>query len=203
MQIEVDPAVLFAGRNSALSNASRLQADAKLLFINGSYASSFFLVNIATEELGKYALMVSASVEAAQKKLVWKTFWKKFISHKGKTHSLLMLEDLYNFIHGASASIHDRDKNLAYALLQDELKMKSLYCDYKAGVGFSAPEQFIRREFCQLANDLLLERLDMVTLFESQVASKYSAEALVELDLEKFLQASPSASRPSPDSLGK
>jgi AbiV family abortive infection protein len=189
MESEVNLDMLFAGRLAALSNAARLHSDADLLFRCGRYASSFFFANIATEELGKYSLIVSASVEAARGSLVWKSFWKRFRSHKGKTESLLSLENLHDFIHGTSDSLFHQEENKNYAQLQDDVKMKSLYSDYKVDFGFSAPEQIIKRDVCELANELLTSRLDMVTAFESQVASKYRADDLRRLDLEKFLSS--------------
>lgn len=187
MELIVDPAVLFAGRLAALSNATSLYADADFLLQNGRYASSFFLANIATEELGKYALMVSASVDAPQGALDWEKFWKDFRSHKGKTHSLLKLEDFHNFIRGTSDSLSNHEENKDYANLQDEVKMKSLYCDYRSDVGFLAPAQIIRKDICKLANELLAGRLEMVTSFESKVASGYTATDLRQLDKRKYM----------------
>jgi AbiV family abortive infection protein len=187
MELIVDPAVLFAGRLAALSNATSLHSDADFLLQNGRYASSFFLANIATEELGKYALIVSASVGAAHGSLDWKKFWKNFRSHTGKTHSLLMLEDFHNLIRGTSVSMSNHEENKDYAHLQEEVKMKSLYCDYRSDVGFLAPAQIIRKDICKLANELLAGRLEMVTSFESQVASGYTAMDLRRLDKKKYM----------------
>ena len=176
MTNEIPPEVLHSGRVKALDNSKRLRRDAGILFRAGSFASTFFLVQISTEELGKYSLIVSSSNSALHGSLDWKRFWKRFRSHKNKTEVLLSLEDLYNVINKASNNLINTDENRDYASLQDEVKMKSLYSDYTEGHGFSAPSSLISEEVCSLAIQLLDTRIEMVEKFEDEVASKMAWE---------------------------
>jgi len=78
MTIKLTPANLFAGRKKALQNANELFDDAKILFDTGRYARAFFLIQIATEELGKYGIMATSSINALHGSLDWKRFWQRF-----------------------------------------------------------------------------------------------------------------------------
>ena len=140
---------LYKGRLAALENAYHLAADASMLMQNKRFPSSFFLANIATEELGKYALTVSTAVDAAKKSVDWKRFWKNFRSHKGKTQSLLALEDLYNVLIGTSSSLFDREENKKYAVAQEEVKMTALYADFDGARCRSVLPKVVQRDVAQ------------------------------------------------------
>lgn len=178
---------LYKGRLAALENAYHLATDASVLMERQRFSSSFFLANIATEELGKYALTVSTAVDAAKASVDWKRFWKNFRSHKGKTQSLLALEDLHNVLIGTSSSLFNGQENKKYALLQEEVKMRALYADFH-GARFSTPNQVITHEVCGLANELLAQRLEMVISFEEKIASKLTASQLRMLTVEHYLK---------------
>lgn len=181
---ELDLSVLYEGRLRALESATTLHADAALLLARNRYSTSFFIANIATEELGKYALMVNASCLLAQGEIKWSVFWKNFRSHKAKTHALLILESLHDFVCGIASEFPERSLYKDYANLQDEVKMKSLYCDFSIGKGFIAPTSIIKKEICEIANDLLTERLHMVNSFERQIASNFTVEQMRSISLK-------------------
>lgn len=178
MTNEIPSEVLYSGRVKALDNSKRLRRDADILFRAGSFASAFFLVQISTEELGKYSLIVSSSISALHGSLDWKNFWKRFRSHKNKTEVLQSLEDLYNVINKESKKLLNTEENRDYASLQDEVKMKSLYSDYTEGCEFSDPSFLINEEVCSLAIQLLDTRIEMVEKFEDEIASKMAWEKL-------------------------
>ena len=178
MDNDIPPKVLYSGRTKALDNSKRLRRDAGILFRDGSFASAFFLVQISTEELGKYSLIVSSSISALHGSLDWKRFWKRFRSHKNKTEVLLSLKDLYDVINKVSEKLINTETNRDYASLQDEVKMKSLYSDYTRGDGFSSPSSLISEEVCRVAIQLLDTRIEMVEKFEVEIASKMDWEKL-------------------------
>ncbi len=62
--------------------------------------------------------------------------------------------------------------------------MKSLYCDFSIGKGFIAPTSIIKKEICEIANDLLTERLHMVNSFERQIASNFTVEQMRSISLK-------------------
>ena len=187
MTIKLTPANLFAGRKKALQNANELFDDAKILFDTGRYARAFFLIQIATEELGKYGIMATSSISALHGSLDWKRFWQRFRGHKNKTEHLLLLEDLNQFISEKQKDLLNIEENKKYSSMQENVKMKSLYCDIIDGSeDFILPSQIISRKLCETALQLLENRIGLVTSFETEVASKFKLDKLRSEDIERF-----------------
>jgi AbiV family abortive infection protein len=178
---------LFAGRKETLQNAIDLIEDAELLFSSGRYARAFFLAQIATEELGKYVLIVSSAIDAVHGPFSWKQFYQDYRSHKTKTSKLLFFENLYNLINrcGDHILLSEGDKHTA--TLQEHVKMLSLYCDFD-GQGFTVPNEQISDNVATLALKLVKSRLKIVALFEEQVTSVYPFENLTKEHIDRFRQ---------------
>ena len=103
--LKLSPENLFRGREKALKNALELYEDAKMLFDAEKWARSFFLIQIATEELGKYGIIVTSTISAIHGSLDWGRFWRRFKNHKNKTRHILLLEDLHSFIYDSQKEL--------------------------------------------------------------------------------------------------
>lgn len=73
---------LIVAHNKIKANAASLYNEAQLLFENEMYARSYFLLCIASEELGKSIIVISAIVDLMAEEINWRSFWKKLRNHK-------------------------------------------------------------------------------------------------------------------------
>lgn len=179
------PDELFAGRKQVLQNATDLVDDAELLFAAGRHARALFLSQIATEELGKYALIVSSAISAVHGSLSWGEFCRDFRSHNTKTRKLLSLENFHHVLNRRGDHILLSEEDKHYAAIQDKVKMLSLYCDFD-DQGFTVPRGQIPGNVADVALELVKSRLRMVVLFEEQVASVYPFESLTKERIDRF-----------------
>ncbi len=182
---QVRPEELFEGRKQALQNAIDLVIDAEVLQSAGRYARAFFLAQIATEELGKYCLLVSQAVNAVHGSLSWKEFRKGFRNHNQKTRKLLLFENLYNVVNRKGHHLLLTQKDGEMADLQDQAKMLSLYSDL-TDTGFTLPSAQIDYSVAKLAVDLVKFRLEMVVNFERDVASAVPFEEFTREKITAF-----------------
>jgi AbiV family abortive infection protein len=184
---DVSPDILYMARKKVLQNAQSLYEDAKILFENNRWPRSFFLSQIATEELGKYGLIVTSSVWAAHGSLDWNHFRKRFTNHKDKTKHFLLFEGLYHgnlsddFFENFDEN-EDADTKLADSL--EKIKMASLYCDMNKDGMVSLPGNVITKDFCEISLDLLRNRLTLVSNYEKEIASKIDQDRLNKVDME-------------------
>jgi AbiV family abortive infection protein len=185
---QLEPSKLFAGRKKILQNAIDLSKDAEVLFEAARYARAFYLIQIATEELGKYGITTTSAISALHGSLDWKRYWRRFRDHKNKTEHLLLLEDLRHFISGKKDNILNMEENAMYSAMQEDVKMKSLYSDIGDSEEFLLPSEIINKELCEIALRLLKNRLELVTSFESDVASKFDFDKLKSSDIEHFYE---------------
>ena len=123
------PEKLFSCRQKALKNALEIFEDAKILFEAKKWARCFFLIQIATEELGKYGIIVTSTISAIHGSLDWKRFWRRFKDHKNKTRHILVLENLRRFINDPLSELLNTEADIKYAESQEYVKLQSLYCD--------------------------------------------------------------------------
>ncbi len=108
---------IFLARTKALQNAVALYDDATILFKSEKWARAFFIVQIATEELGKYGILSTSSISAIHGTLDWKHFWKRLRNHKNKTQHILLFEDFHQFINKESKTPVFSEANKNYASL--------------------------------------------------------------------------------------
>lgn len=181
---EVSPDILYKARKKALQNAQSLYEDAKLLFDNNRWPRSFFLSQIATEELGKYGFIITSSIWAAHGSLDWNHFRKRFTNHKDKIKHFLLFEDL---CHGNLSDdffenfTENRDADRRDADSLEKIKMASLYFDLDEDGVVSLPENIITKDLCELSLNLLKNRLALVSNYEKEIAGKIGQ---VKLDTE-------------------
>jgi AbiV family abortive infection protein len=81
---ELDLEQLKLGRLVVLKNAEELVVEAEILYENKRWARSFFLSQAASEELGKYMMVVSAIAFVVGGGMNWELFWKRFRNHRAK-----------------------------------------------------------------------------------------------------------------------
>jgi AbiV family abortive infection protein len=161
---EISPAILYKARIKALQNAQSLYEDAKLLFDNNRWPRSFFLSQIATEELGKYGIITTSSVQAFRGSLNWNHFRKRFTNHKNKTKHFLLFEDLYhgNLTDDFFENFNEnRAPDTRHSDSLEKIKMASLYCDMNKDGKVSLPENIITKDFCEITLTLLRKRLTL------------------------------------------
>lgn len=188
---EVSPAILYMARKKVLENVQSLYEDAKLLFENNRWPRSFFLSQIAIEELGKYGIIVTSSVWAVHGSLDWNHFRKRFTNHKDKTNHFLLFEHLYLETQSDAfleESNKIRDANKREADLQEKVKMASLYCDMNKEGMISLPKNIINKELCEISLNLLQNRLALVSNYEKEIACKINIENLNKDELDKLLE---------------
>lgn len=180
------PEKLFAGREKALKNALELLEDSKVLFEAEKWARCFFIIQIATEELGKYGIIVTSTISAIHGSLDWKKFWKRFKDHKNKTRNLLVLESLRQFIEDPLSELLNTEANFKYAESQEYVKMQSLYCDVGDDGEFFAPSEIVTKRDCELSLQLLKHRVSLVTSFENMIAKEFPIGKMKKKDIDRF-----------------
>ena len=166
---EFDAQHLFNSRRTPLGNAVQLQKDSGVLCEAERWSTAFFLTQIATEELGKYCVIVSSAISLFHGSRNWKRFINRFKSHREKTQALLRMERLHNFINGSASNLLDPSGNLTYAQLQETSKMVSLYCDFGDDGQLHNPSELFGEKMCGMTMHLLASRIDIVNSFERDV----------------------------------
>lgn len=133
---------LIVAHNKIKANAASLYNEAQLLFENEMYARSYFLLCIASEELGKSIIVISAIVDLMAEEINWRSFWKKLRNHKDKTGTI-------EFFENAVVSSDDNFtpwRTVAEQISDfEEIKMASLYADIFQ-VDFFTPNEIISAE---------------------------------------------------------
>ncbi len=180
------PEKLFAGREKALKNALELLEDSKVLFEAEKWARCFFIIQIATEELGKYGIIVTSTISAIHGSLDWKRFWKRFKDHKNKTRHILVLENFRRFLDDPLSELLNTEADIKYAEAQEYVKMQSLYCDVGDDGEFFAPSEIVTKRDCELSLQLLNNRVSLVTSFENKVAKKFPIVEMQKKDIDRF-----------------
>ncbi len=180
------PEKLFAGREKALKNALELLEDSKVLFEAEKWARCFFIIQIATEELGKYGIIVTSTISAIHGSLDWKRFWKRFKDHKNKTRHILVLENFRRFLDDPLSELLNTEADIKYAEAQEYVKMQSLYCDVGDDGEFFAPSEIVTKRNCELSLQLLNNRVSLVTSFENKVAKKFPIVEMQKKDIDRF-----------------
>lgn len=182
----IKPEQIFSARIKALQNAKEIYEDAKILFEAGRWARAFFLIQIATEELGKYGILSTTSISAIRGKLNWKYFWKRLKNHRNKTKQVLLFENFHNFINQKKGEIVSLEENTKYASLQENIKMKSLYSDIDPNGSSWKPSEIISKEICNIGLQLLEKRINLVESFEIEVAEKFPINQLTKERIQEF-----------------
>lgn len=186
---KISPIKIFRGRKKVLQNVLSLYEDAKILYKSKRWARSFFLIQIATEELGKYCILISSTISAIHGSLDWKEFRARFKTHKEKTMQILLFEDFKETLDGKNIEIlFDEKSREHYATMQEKIKMMSLYCDIYKNEIVTSPEEIINKDFCKIGLDLLKKRMNLVKSFEKEVASQFKINELKQKDVDNFYE---------------
>jgi len=183
---ELSPNSLYMARKKALQNALSLYEDANLLFENNRWPRSYFLCQIATEELGKYGIITTSGLWAVHGSLDWNHFRKRFTNHRDKTKHLLLFEELY--LGNQSEDLFEDLNRKREANLQEKTKMLSLYCDIHENGVVTTPEDLINKDLCEMSLNFLRNRLNLVSSFENEIACKINMDKLTKEDVEKILE---------------
>lgn len=109
-----------------LKNSKDIYNSSRLLFENKNYNTSFFLIVIALEELGKVVIATSHQTHSLVKTMDEKRFFKSINNHEDKLEVLFLLCD---FIALDNLNI---DKTELFAKSLHKAKLESLYVNFKS-----------------------------------------------------------------------
>lgn len=133
------PAQVAEGMNLALANATRLVADANLLFSHGRLPSAAALSILSIEESGKVSVLRQMVTAETPKEL--QGLWKNYRSHTKK--NILWL--LGQLVQSGARRLDDFkplvDQASEHPELLDQLKQLALYTDCFSGPKWSTPDQ--------------------------------------------------------------
>ena len=142
---------LIVAHNKIKANAASLYNEAQLLFENEMYARSYFLLCIASEELGKSIIVISAIVDLMAEEINWRSFWKKLRNHKFFENAVVSSDDNFTPWRTVAEQISDFE----------EIKMASLYADIFQ-VDFFTPNEIISAEMTKAMLELVKHRLEFI-----------------------------------------
>lgn len=184
----MDPDSLFSYRTVALENAIELCDDAKILLSQERWARCYFLIQIATEELGKYGIIISSSISLKHGSITYKEFLKRFRDHREKIKNLLTFEDFSDFIltEKKDRKLINIEENNKYADMQEETKLKALYSDFDDDGKLKKPSEIIGKEMCLISMKLLENRIKLFKSFEEEIASVISFKKFTKESINKF-----------------
>lgn len=157
-----------AGCKSALKNAEELVEDALVLLDAGRWARCYFLSEIATEELGKYAMLVGAGILLRTTDLLdsdeaWKRLWDGLSNHRRKFWAITAVEDLK-----LGADLTDGDRRRIEAGEENAVKMQALYSDLY-GDEFLRPSEIVAEPEAATVLALVADRLEEQKDFERRL----------------------------------
>ncbi|MFH0816261.1 MAG: AbiV family abortive infection protein [Methanobacteriota archaeon] len=184
---KINAETLYDNRKMALLNARELLNDAQILFESKRWARCFFLVQIATEELGKYGIIISSAMSIKHGSINISSFIKRFKNHKEKTRNILMLEDLKIFIDNKGKSeLFNFDSRKEHAEMQEQLKFRALYADFDERGTLCIPSQLFGRDICSISIKLLEKRVRLMQSFENDIASKFDFNKITKEEIDDF-----------------
>jgi hypothetical protein len=91
-------------------------------------------------------------------------------------------------LHNPESELFSSSENKKYASLQEDLKMKSLYCDVSNGGYFHKPNDVITESICEQSMKFFEKRLAIVTSFENDAASKFPIQDMDSQQVEKYFK---------------
>jgi len=138
-------------------NAEELYDEAEILLEKEKYARSFFLIQIAGEELGKHIMCVGAIVQLAIGKFDFKKFKKSFYNHREKTQSIDVFEKF--ILKNTTLSSFNTIQNDAN--LFEDVKLMSLYCGFIETNAFK-PSEVINKDLVEININILNKRLKLI-----------------------------------------
>lgn len=144
---ELSPKEASKGIDLAITNATELFKDAKLLYDNKSYARAEALAILSIEEIGKTIILRSILLEDNNSNLI--TLWKKYRNHIEK-NKLWMFPTLMSALKGNLKYEHILwlvdPKNKKNSLKLEEQKQNSLYTDCIRKAEWTLPTKTVSKE---------------------------------------------------------
>jgi AbiV family abortive infection protein len=144
------------GMNAAFTNATRLLADAKILFEQERFASACSLAILSIEESGKISILRQLAVATNETEL--KSAWRQYRSHGAKNVQWIVTQ----LIREGARKLDDFsavfDENSDHPIVLDTLKQLGFYSDcYGSAVHWSVPAEAIEKSVVEWA--LLIARV--------------------------------------------
>lgn len=176
--VELTVTELVCGQGKVLENAKNLLYDAGILLQQERSATSFFLMSIAIEELGKYILLTDQIIRIIVGNPRWNMFWKYFRSHRDKTKCFLFLEkSMFQ-----EEDVHEQSSGESE--LQERIKMASLYTDIIES-SFYTPSELISLDLAKKGIFLLEKRINILLEIHNRI-SKVDLENISKEDILNF-----------------
>lgn len=167
-----------------LENAEQLISEAEILHNHEKWARSFFLSQVAAEELGKYMMVVSAVAFVIVGKMDWTLFWRRFRNHRAKFFNIHAMDNLQKIIESLSSwelplSEESREEfrkkfvgNLSGASALREvssyLRMEALYAEFDGSESYMPSRNFDEKVSGVLLA-LSMQRLEQMKWFDREV----------------------------------
>jgi AbiV family abortive infection protein len=158
---------LEIGRQKALANATGLVSDAEVLIANECWARALFLAQIASEEIGKYIIIINAAVESLEKAVDWKSFWQSYRQHSTKLTMVMFTEIMFSPQENGQEELKTFREAAKYL---EAGKMLSLYSDFIDG-RFVLPTDCINPEMAKDAVKWAKGRLAMTNALLESIVS--------------------------------
>jgi AbiV family abortive infection protein len=177
---------LDEGRKKALDNACDLLKDAKILLENKRYARALFLSQIATEELGKYIMLISTAVKVVYREVEceWKEFWKGYRTHKMKSGKVVITEDFFL----SDKKFSERfDDSLKQREIYEIAKMSSLYSDFHED-RFYSPMELIDDKTANLAVNVTEKRVNWIKSYDEEIIREDGLLKLSKETVDEFYE---------------
>ena len=169
---------LILARNKIMKNAKELYEDATILYENGRFARAYFLLGIANEELGKYLLVTSATVDLVAGNIDWKRFWKAIRAHKEKAGIVEYTENMLMYTEEDCFSPLEIKETVS---IFDELKMASLYSDMFEN-NFFLPDEIVQKSLAESYQKLTKSRINLIESINisDETIRNFKKEAVLE-----------------------
>jgi AbiV family abortive infection protein len=161
------------GMNAAIQNATRLAADARLLFDNGRYASAMALAILAIEEVGKVAILRGLAVASEETAL--KSGWRDYRTHTKKNVMWPLIFELKSGARCATDFAKLFDDNAEHPQLLENVKQVCFYTDCLSDCNWSVPEKIIERDLAQVILQAaeVMARVQHITTDEIELWIEY------------------------------
>lgn len=174
------------GRKRTLHNAEELVTDARILLGNERYARCYFLSEIAVEELGKYAMLVAATLNVLVGQMdaeEWKALRRGFRDHRDKLSMSHGVEELW----AGTLDLGDANRLREEAKKDNIAKMQALYTDFYQEI-FLRPSEIVGRDDAVVALALAAKTGQRHRDFERRIEDSGGFEAINPNELRRLLQ---------------
>lgn len=155
---------LINAARMCFENSSKLLEDAKLLYSEESFASSFSICALSLEELSKSVSCLDPISEAGRDKFSWKKFWDEFFSHSIKIERIYLYR-LIGLILSGNQVKEEFKKIKSFSWYVNMQKQNGFYVDYVKSpekARFDSPKNMVGKPAAEEIINLTQVSLDTI-----------------------------------------